>query len=101
MSVEDASFDTWIKYYRQDENSVNSQVDYYDKGAILGLPGFGDSQAEQRRKVSRRRNALSVRGVLQARSQLHTRGFSESLRVDGGIESGTVFCEVRARSGGA
>ena len=37
MSVEDASFDTWIKYYRQDENSINSQVDYYDKGAILGL----------------------------------------------------------------
>jgi predicted metalloprotease with PDZ domain len=37
MSTEEASFDTWIKYYRQDENSVNSQVDYYDKGAILGL----------------------------------------------------------------
>jgi predicted metalloprotease with PDZ domain len=37
MSAEDASFDTWIKYYRQDENSVNSQVDYYDKGSILGL----------------------------------------------------------------
>ncbi len=37
MSAEDASFDTWIKYYRQDENSVNSQVDYYDKGAILGF----------------------------------------------------------------
>jgi predicted metalloprotease with PDZ domain len=37
MSAEDASFDSWVKYYRQDENSVNSQVDYYDKGAILGL----------------------------------------------------------------
>ena len=37
MSVEEASFDAWIKYYRQDENSINSQVDYYDKGAILGL----------------------------------------------------------------
>ena len=37
MSAEEASFDAWIKYYRQDENSVNSQVDYYDKGAILGL----------------------------------------------------------------
>ncbi|HEY3037160.1 MAG TPA: PDZ domain-containing protein [Pyrinomonadaceae bacterium] len=37
MSAEESSFDTWIKYYRQDENSVNSQVDYYDKGAILGL----------------------------------------------------------------
>lgn len=37
MSVEEASFDAWIKYYRQDENSVNSQVSYYDKGALLGL----------------------------------------------------------------
>ena len=37
MSAEEASFDTWIKYYRQDENSINSQIDYYDKGSILGL----------------------------------------------------------------
>ena len=37
MSAEEASFDSWIKYYRQDENSINSQIDYYDKGAILGL----------------------------------------------------------------
>ncbi len=37
MSAEEASFDSWIKYYRQDANSVNSQVDYYDKGAIIGL----------------------------------------------------------------
>ncbi len=37
QSAEESSFDTWIKYYRQDENSINSQVDYYLKGAILGL----------------------------------------------------------------
>ena len=37
QSVEEASFDSWIKYYRQDENSINSQVSYYEKGAILGL----------------------------------------------------------------
>jgi len=37
MSAEESSFDTWIKYYRQDENSINSQVSYYDKGAIIGL----------------------------------------------------------------
>jgi predicted metalloprotease with PDZ domain len=37
QSVEESSYDTWIKFYRQDENSVNSQVSYYDKGAILGL----------------------------------------------------------------
>jgi predicted metalloprotease with PDZ domain len=37
QSVEESSFDAWIKYYRQDENSINSQISYYDKGAILGL----------------------------------------------------------------
>jgi predicted metalloprotease with PDZ domain len=37
MSAEEASFDAWIKYYRQDENSANSQISYYDKGALLGL----------------------------------------------------------------
>lgn len=37
QSAEESSFDTWVKYYRQDENSINSQVSYYDKGAILGL----------------------------------------------------------------
>ncbi|MDT5061867.1 MAG: hypothetical protein QOH63_2326 [Acidobacteriota bacterium] len=37
MSAEEASFDAWIKYYRQDENSINSQISYYDKGQLLGL----------------------------------------------------------------
>src|ERR1043166_6969802 len=37
QSAEDASFDAWIKFYRPDENFINSQVSYYDKGAILGL----------------------------------------------------------------
>jgi predicted metalloprotease with PDZ domain len=37
QSLEDSSFDTWIKFYRPDENSINSQVSYYDKGAIMGL----------------------------------------------------------------
>jgi predicted metalloprotease with PDZ domain len=37
MSVEEASFDAWIKYYRQDENSINSQISYYDKGGLIGM----------------------------------------------------------------
>src|SRR6185369_4090517 len=37
QSAEESSYDAWIKYYRQDENSVNSQISYYDKGALLGL----------------------------------------------------------------
>lgn len=36
-SAEEASFDAWIKYYRPDENSINNQISYYDKGEILGF----------------------------------------------------------------
>ena len=37
MSAEDASFNSWIKEYRPDENSVNSQISYYNKGELLGV----------------------------------------------------------------
>jgi predicted metalloprotease with PDZ domain len=37
MSLEDASWDAWIKYYRQDENTPNSQVSYYTKGSLVAL----------------------------------------------------------------
>jgi predicted metalloprotease with PDZ domain len=36
-SVEDASLDAWIKYYRPDENSINNQISYYDKGEIVNM----------------------------------------------------------------
>jgi predicted metalloprotease with PDZ domain len=37
MSIEEASFDAWIKYYRPDENTINSAVSYYDKGSVVAL----------------------------------------------------------------
>jgi predicted metalloprotease with PDZ domain len=37
QSVAESSFDAWIKYYRQDENSPNAIVSYYVKGAFVGL----------------------------------------------------------------
>ncbi len=37
MSVEQASFDAWIRYYRPDENSPNVAISYYTKGAVLGF----------------------------------------------------------------
>lgn len=36
QSVSEASFDAWIKYYRPNENSGNSTVSYYTKGAAVG-----------------------------------------------------------------
>jgi predicted metalloprotease with PDZ domain len=37
QTAEMASFDAWIKAYRSDENSINSAVSYYTKGAVLGF----------------------------------------------------------------
>lgn len=37
QSAAAASFDTWIKQYRPDENSQNVSISYYNKGAMLAL----------------------------------------------------------------
>lgn len=37
QSVSESSFDAWTKYYRQDENSPNAIVSYYQKGALIAL----------------------------------------------------------------
>jgi predicted metalloprotease with PDZ domain len=34
-SVAEASFDAWIKLYRPDENSKNTSISYYVKGAVI------------------------------------------------------------------
>ena len=37
QSVADASFDAWVKYYRQDEQTPNGTVSYYTKGALVAM----------------------------------------------------------------
>ncbi|BCL74901.1 PDZ domain-containing protein [Jeongeupia sp. HS-3] len=37
QTLEEASLDAWVKYYRQDENSPNVLVSYYTKGALAAL----------------------------------------------------------------
>jgi predicted metalloprotease with PDZ domain len=37
QSVAQASFDAWVKYYRQDENTANATVSYYTKGALVAM----------------------------------------------------------------
>ena len=37
QSVAQASFDAWVKYYRQDENTPNATISYYTKGALVAL----------------------------------------------------------------
>lgn len=35
-ALSESSFDAWIRYYRPDEDSINSDVSYYAKGSLLG-----------------------------------------------------------------
>ncbi|MCC6414897.1 MAG: M61 family metallopeptidase [Opitutaceae bacterium] len=37
QSLSDASFDTWIKSYRPDENSANTRISYYSAGSVAAL----------------------------------------------------------------
>jgi predicted metalloprotease with PDZ domain len=37
QTAEMSSFDAWIKQYRPDENSPNTSIDYYDKGATIAF----------------------------------------------------------------
>lgn len=37
QSVAQASYDAWVKYYRQDENTANATISYYTKGALVAL----------------------------------------------------------------
>ncbi|MEY2862069.1 MAG: hypothetical protein RL392_2527 [Pseudomonadota bacterium] len=37
QTVAQASFDAWVKYYRQDENTANATVSYYTKGSLVAL----------------------------------------------------------------
>jgi predicted metalloprotease with PDZ domain len=37
QSLENSSFDAWIKFYRPDAHTPNSQISYYHKGSLVAL----------------------------------------------------------------
>ncbi|HTD39255.1 MAG TPA: PDZ domain-containing protein [Mucilaginibacter sp.] len=37
QTLAEASYDAWIKYYRPNENGVNTNISYYNKGSIMAL----------------------------------------------------------------
>jgi predicted metalloprotease with PDZ domain len=66
QNVADASWDAWIKYYRQDENAPNSQVSYYLKGSLIAL-------CLDLRIRSRTRGRKSLDDVMRALWERHGR----------------------------
>ena len=56
--MESASYDAWIKYYRADENTPNTAISYYVKGAVIGfLLDAHIRRADRWREVAGRRDA--------------------------------------------
>lgn len=37
VSLAEASYDAWVEFYRWDENSNNTSISYYTKGALVGF----------------------------------------------------------------
>ncbi len=66
QSLSDSSFDTWIKFYRRNENSRNSQLGYYYKGALVGFL----VDAELRRLTGGRRSLDDVMRLAYERFSL-------------------------------
>jgi predicted metalloprotease with PDZ domain len=92
QSVADASFDAWIKYYRQDENSPNSQVNYYTKGALVAL-ALDLTLREQSGGTK------SLDDVMRALWQRYGRGFYDDAAGQRGITEKEVEALIEEVSG--
>jgi predicted metalloprotease with PDZ domain len=83
QSVAESSFDAWVKYYRQDENSPNAIVSYYAKGSLVGL-GLDLTIREQ----SKGRRSLD--DVMRAMWERYGRDFYEGKVLGQGITEAEV-----------
>ncbi|HMQ35102.1 MAG TPA: PDZ domain-containing protein [Chloroflexaceae bacterium] len=73
QSLEQSSFDAWIKLYRPDENSANSSISYYLKGGLVCLL----LDMEIRLHTSGKRSLDDVLRLLYARYPLVGPGIPE------------------------
>jgi len=73
QSLEESSFDAWIKLYRPDENSVNSTISYYLKGGVVALL----LDLEIRSRTEGRRTLDDVMRLLWQRHGKSGQGFAD------------------------
>ena len=65
--LEASSFDAWIKFYRRDENTPNTGMSYYVKGAVVAfLLDAKIRRATHGKKMPRRRDAAGLQALLRA-----------------------------------
>ena len=76
-----ASFDAWIKFYRQDENSPNTSISYYIKGSVVAFL----LDARIRRVSSDKRSLDDVMRAAYAKHQanvdIRSRSFERSSKM--------------------
>jgi predicted metalloprotease with PDZ domain len=91
--VEAASYDAWIKFYRADENTPNTAISYYVKGAVIGFL----LDAELRRMTDGAKSLDDVMRLMRSRFS-REKGFSrEDLRTAvAEIAGGAHAREIRA-----
>ena len=63
QSVAQSSFDTWVKYYRQDENTPNATISYYTKGSLVALALDLSLRSEKRGSLDEVMRALWLRSA--------------------------------------
>ncbi len=63
QSVARSSFDAWVKYYRQDENTPNATISYYTKGALVALALDLTLRSEKRGTLDEVMRALWLRSA--------------------------------------
>lgn len=73
QSLEESSFDAWIRFYRPDANTPNAQVSYYHKGSLVALV----LDLEIRRASDGRRSLDDVLRILWERFGSQDIGFPE------------------------
>jgi len=92
QSLEESSFDAWIKLYRPDENTTNSTISYYLKGGVVALL----LDLEIRARTGGKRALDDVMRLLWSRFGKTGKGFADD-RVQAlceeatGVELGAFF----------
>ena len=74
QSASDSSFDTWIKFYRPDEDSPNTTLSYYVKGKLIGWLLDG----ELRRRTGGKASLDDLMRSLFTLTQTRNRGYTDA-----------------------
>jgi predicted metalloprotease with PDZ domain len=94
QSAQEASFDTWIKYYKTDANAPNATMSYYTQGAVIGW--MLDLQIRKNTKGQRNLDEV-MRKIYEVTYCKEGRGYSEdefratTMEIGGKAGLGEIF----------